>query len=383
LLERWGTRVMRRGLVRSAPDADDGVHVLSDRERAAIRRIARAAIVRASIAGAVAGLLCAAAATLATPLLGPMPDDATLAQEIRYRAVTLGAVALISALEIAFLYLDALRTVRDLANAAGLRAPPKSGLPHDPSVALARAALEFPNPLDELPGVEPLRESSRAVFVLLSIVYKVKVAATGFIVRAIVRRLLGRLATRLVLELVAVPVTAAWDAIACWAVVREAKLRVMGPSAAEEMVDAILADDELVAGGAPPDGTADLLARAVGSAIVRSRDLHPNLVALLAKLERTCPGADLTVIDDSEAFLGRLGASSAPLRRAGLRMLVAAAIMDGRVGRRERAFLSRAAGVAGFDVSLAHVEALRVAFLRGTAGIAREILASVRAPSAA
>jgi hypothetical protein len=325
------------------------------------------------VAGALAGLVSAVATLLATPLLGPDPDAATWDHQLRYWAVTLAAIGAAAALEIAFLYLDTLRTVRDLANAAGLRAAPKSGLPDDPAALLARTALEFPNPLDDLPGVAPLRESSKLVFVLLTLTYKAKVATTGFVVRAILRRVLGRLATRALLAFVAVPVTAAWDALACWLVLREARLRVTGPSAAEEIVDAVLADLAAESEGAVPSGSAEVLSRAVGAAIVRSRDLHPNLVALLAKLDRACPGADLTTIDDSEGFLRALDRSPPPLRRAGLRMLVAAAILDGRVARRERSFLASAAERAGLSLSLEHVDALRVAFRAGSTDVVREI----------
>ena len=60
------------------------------------------------------------------------------------------------------------------------------------------------------------------------------------------RRILGRVAVRSVLgalvPFVAVPVTATWNALLTWKLLREARIRAMGPSAVAELVDGVFSD---------------------------------------------------------------------------------------------------------------------------------------------
>ena len=68
---------------------------------------------------------------------------------------------------------------------------------------------------------------------------------------------------RVYLVFVAVPVTAAWNAVVSWWVIRQARIRVMGPSAAKVLTAQILPSTEL-----SRLGRAQAL-RAIASAMVR------------------------------------------------------------------------------------------------------------------
>ena len=132
---------------------------------------------------------------------------------------------------------------------------------------MARAALELPNPVESAFGVDPRRETSRVRLIVASLVYKLKVSVTNFMAKTIVRRVFGRALIRTWLPFVAVPVTALWNAAVTYVVLREARIRVMGPSAARELVAVVFED------APPPSPAARLcLARAVGSAIVRTEE---------------------------------------------------------------------------------------------------------------
>jgi len=367
ILVRWGVRYFRALSKKLGPVEDaDGVHFLNPEERAALRRVERGAVVRAAAAGALSTIVAATAEVLAHPLLGPDPDNAPFAATARFWAIVGGATVLASIIEILYLYWDGLRAVHALSRAAGLDLFPDADEDAALAGAMARAALELPNPTGRRHGVDPWREASRLRLVTASIVYKLKVSVTNFAVKALVRRMLGRAFVRTWLPFVAVPITAAWNAVVCWLIMREARIRAMGPSAAHEMVTAVFAS-------ASPadldDETRRIAVRAVASSIVRTEDMHPNLAAVLREVLARAPATiedDAADLDVSRVFLDRLATLGESRRRFILRVLAIASIIDGRLTRAERALLVEARRICGLDADLSGVEGLRVAFLDGS-----------------
>ncbi len=362
LLVRWGIRYFRELSRSQGPvDAGDGVHFLNPDERAALRRIERGAIVRAAIAGALSTVVAAVAEVLAHPLLGPDPDHASFEQNVRFWGIVAGATVLASIIEILYLYWDGLRAVHSLSRAAGLDLFPDQDDDAALAGAMARAALELPNPTGRRHGVDPWREASRLRLVVASIVYKLKISVTNFAVKALVRRMLGRAAVRTWLPFVAVPITAAWNGVVCWLIMREARIRAMGPSAAHEMIGLAFAT--------LPDVDQDVrrvAVRAVASSIVRTEDMHPNLAAVLREVIAREPSvAHETDLDVTSVFLARLRDLGADEQRFVLRVLAIASIIDGRLTRAERALLVEARALCGLGPDLSAVEGLRAAFLAG------------------
>ena len=194
---------------------------------------------------------------------------------------------------------------------------------------------------------------------LASILYKAKIALTTLLIKGVLRSVLGQFMGRALLELVTVPVTASWNAIVCFMVAREARLRTMGPSAAVELVGFALAD------GPPSVAGRRAAFRAVASAVVRTRNLHPNHSALLRVLVDKLGAVDFDEVDDAARFLGDLGALDLAAQRLALRLLVIAAVIDGRLTRAENALLAEAFRACGRPVSLERVERLRRAFYGG------------------
>lgn len=366
LLVRWGIAYFRALSKKAGPvDAGDGVHFLNPDERAALLRIERRAIVRAAIAGALSTLVAAIAEVLALPLLGADPDHASAGSSARFWAIVAGATILASIIEILFLYWDGLRAVHALSRAAGLDLFPTEDDDAALAGAMARAALELPNPTGRRHGVDPWREASRLRLVLASFVYKLKVSVTNFAVKALVRRMLGRAAVRTWLPFVAVPGTALWNAVVCWLIMREARIRAMGPSAAHEMIGAVFAS------ASPNDldeETRRMAVRAVACSIVRTEDMHPNLAAVLREVIARAPLLDdASELDATDVFLARLAALDGGRRRFVLRVLAVASVIDGRLTRAEKALLVDARRTCGLDEDLSAVEGLRKAFLQGNA----------------
>jgi hypothetical protein len=243
---------------------------------------------------------------------------------------------------------------------------------------MARAALELPNPTDELFGVNPQREASKLGLLFASLVYKAKVSVSNFLAKMLVRRILGRALVRAWLPFVAVPITAAWNGVVCWLILREARIRAMGPSAASEMVSVVF------------DGVGELgelaraaVVRAVAASIVRTVDLHPNLVALLVEVRARVPprrvvgdARETDRLDDPRVFLEVLGELQEHEQRLVLRVLSVAAAIDGRLTRAEKRLLRDARAACGLPDDVRPTERLRRAFTSGDP-ISREVIESL------
>lgn len=377
LLERIGVRYFRRLSSERGPVvAEDEIHVLNDQERARLGAIQRWAIARSALAGALSTLVAGVAEVLAQPLLGPDPDHAGWEAQARFWAIVGGATILASIIEIGYLYWDTLRAVHALAHAAGLDLfPEQDDDDAATAAAMARAALEIPNPNTRLFGVDPHRETSRLRLVLASLAYKAKISVSNFLAKVLVRRALGRALVRTWLPFVAVPITAAWNAVVSYLVLREARLRAMGPSAAHQMMDVAFAP---IAAPLSDAGSAAAV-RAVASSIVRTEDMHPNLVALLREViarvtapaspasggGRRPPNEELPDIDDPHAFVRILGELPRDEALLALKILGVAAVMDGRLTRAERALVEEARAVLGLDRKSPAIGRLRSGFASG------------------
>lgn len=364
LLVRFGVNTLRGFADRGErPVAADAIHLLNPEERKRLRAIERGAIARAAIAGALSSLVAAVVEIeIARPFLGARPRYATLGDQVRFYAVLGAATVIASAIEIGFLYWDGLRSVHELAHAAGLDLFPETEL-DDKAVAaaMARAALELPNPITNLFGVNPQREASKLRLIVASLVYKAKISVTNFLMKMLVRRTIGRVAVRSWLPFVAVPFTAAWNGIVCRMIMREARIRAMGPSAAKEMIDVILEAHGRELGSSARDCSM----RAVASSIVRTEDLHPNLVALFREVAIRANVEIPVDVDDTRVFLTLLAGLAADEQTCILRILSVASVLDGRLTRNEKRLLAEARHVCGRDPNLDSVVELRRRFVEG------------------
>jgi len=362
LFERLGLAVLRRTPARPpVASADDPIHVLNEDEQRELRLIERRAVLLAGLAGALSGGATAAAAIWAHRFIGPDGVPLSAADGVRFWAVVIGVTIIASIFEIGFLYWDALRSVHAMATAAGLGLSGEalSGAQREVALALARAALELPNPPVRAFGVNPRRESIGWVVAAGALLYRAKIMLTTLLLKAVLRSLLGRVMGRAMFELVTIPVTAIWNAVVCFLVVREARLRTMGPSAASELVRFALLDHM-----PSPDGRVSAF-RSVASAIVRTKDLHPNHVALFRALAERLGPADVVEIDDSSRFLTEIAKLDPEDGRLVLRLLVIAAVLDGRITRAERRLLTEAFAATGRTLSFERVDRLRRAFMAG------------------
>ena len=358
MLDRFGQHFLQRN-AETAAVADDPIHVLNPVERAGLWRVSRGAVARAALAGVVNAVLTGLGDLYAAHLFGPLPDAPTLLERFRYWSVFGTGAVVFAILEIFYLGWDGLRSVTRLSAVAGLELSKDDN--KEVALALARAALELPNPPEAVLGVNPHREASKLQLIVASAVYKLKISVTNFVFKQVMVHVLPGMATRVLLAFTAIPINGLWNGLVCWSVLREARIRVMGPSAALDMLAAVLEQEPT-----PSPALAAAIHRAVGSAIVRTRELHPNHVAIVRAVRQRLgdPAPDLT-LDDSDEFLKALPQLNVAERRVVLRVLAVAAILDGRLVRAERRLLEEAYHSAGLPSGLKHVEQLRRWFVAG------------------
>ncbi|MCA9554558.1 MAG: hypothetical protein KC933_31270 [Myxococcales bacterium] len=226
------------------------------------------------------------------------------------------------------------------------------------AAALARAALELPDPREPVLGVDPNREISGWRLVAVSGLYKLKIALSSFLAKAVLRRALGRAVVRSWLPFVGVPITALWNAAVAFKVLREARLRVMGPSAVEAALDIALAQPLSPA-------ARDAAARAVATTIVKKHRMHPNHRTLLERVQARIGTSDDADLDDPAVFLRALQALPRAEAQPVLQILATALVLDGRFSRRDRALMQAAEALAPEPDLSDAVGHLRREFVRG------------------
>lgn len=352
---------------------DEVVHLLDEDERENIRRLARRMVLIAFGIGALSGLVSSIASFV---LAVPEHVATTFWEDVRDFVIVNGVTIGATAIEVAILYRFALRTVHLIAREAGIRLVPRGTEPaideqRAVALALARAALELPNPPKNPFGIDPYREISKWRVVVATVFYKLKISLTNFILRIVIRRIGGRAIVKAYLTFTDVFVTGAWDAWVAWRMTRQARIRALGPSACETLLRDILRGE-----GAVRREVLIAMQRAVATTIVRDHEVHPNLLALMRSIARRLGRTEIPGLDDTHAFLLALDALTAHERDLVLEVLVLAAFPDGRVSRAEIELLTTILGRSGRSLDRKALSRVCRLFVHGDA-IPRSALQAV------
>jgi hypothetical protein len=356
--ERLGLDVLRRAAV--GGDAD--LHEWTAGELDEIRRLERRQIAVAAIAGAISGTVIGAAEIafdrwLRSPASGG--GGASWLDDWSYWVAYVGVALVVSAVEVLYLYWSVLRTVARTSGIAGLGLS-TSDIERVMAVGLSRAALEMPNPREPVYGIDPYARTSRWKLTAYALLYRVKVGATSFILRVLLRRLVARAGLRSFIPLVAIPIYATWNAVVVRWVMREARIRIAGPIAIARL------------GQQMRDARSDLkpaareaIVEAVGECIARSEDAHPNFVLLVGRVFEALEIPPRPIRGDWAAVRGDLAGLDEGEQSLLLQALVATALLDGRIRRAERELLEEAHRICGRSFRIESLAAVRDEFLRG------------------
>jgi hypothetical protein len=305
--------------------------------RRALKHATRRAVWLAVLAGVISGGLIGGSEIW---MRQGMDEDAAWQQQLPWWIGWFAFAGVVSAIEIGFLYWLTLRGIVRVTNASGIDVTSK-GYPVLVKHGLARGALEFPNPRVEVFGIDPYAYVPSWQLMAKAAAYKMKVGVSSFILRVFLRRVAARVAIRGIVPLMAGPLYAAWNAFIVWRIMVEGRLRALGPTAVERVLEAV---------GTPDEAAARVMVQGAGEMMKLGRDAHPNTVYLLARLrEEAGEEGDLEV--DWGSARARLKELPEGDRGKVIAVLALAAILGTRV-RRDQADMLRVACEAcglGFD----------------------------------
>jgi hypothetical protein len=334
---------------------DGELHLLNPAEVAFIRRRHRQAVAAAA-ALSVAGFLGYFLPVYAAPGLFPSaPVPLPWLGEVALPWAELLWGVLLMVLEIYLLVLVNLWGVHEIAVATGLMgAHNKAELaPRIIGIGLEdeqRGVLRY--------GIDPYLGMNRALLFGVNLVLRLKGWLGSKLLRYLVQRLAGRLAVRELLDFVGLPIYMAINAASTHAVLREAKVIIMGQRLVEHLarrLPARLADAD----------AADLLHATCQLIAVSKRDFHHNHDALTKVL------ADRYAIRPKSApelpadYLPRVLAASPALRELCVLALTLGLLLDGQVSWRERRRVAELRAEGLLPYTQAEVEAMCRAFTSG------------------
>jgi hypothetical protein len=351
VLERFLHRLPVRGFdIRTGPLPAGGPAALH------IRRVERT-LVAGSALLAVLGFLAYYLPVYLAPHAFPTASVtlAVVGGPIRLPWGELSWAVFLTTIELLLLTLLNVTGVHEIATATGfLTAETKSARAQDLlSIGLARKSSEVTRyGIDPFEGLRPL------TLFLFNLIVRVKGFLANQAVRYLTRLFLGRYAVRALLDFAGVPIYMAINAYATHAILREAKVVLMGPDAIRHLAQR-LAGRTL----APAEQT--LVYDTLQYIAVSKRDYHRNhylLTKELLELWRIPPESRHPLPAD---YLERLERAPAPSRAVCQALILAGFLLDGQLSWRERLRLRRLNDLRIVSMRAADVKRQLRVFLSG------------------
>lgn len=341
-------------------------------DRDKLARVRRNAVAWAVVSGLLSGAIIGGSEAWLRLVYQGGIESLPFWDQVPYWAAFYAFVGLITVVEMAFLYwnaLDATARINALLGAP-LDGEERSALL---SIGLARAALEAPNPHHVVHGVDPYALMPRWRLIAQNLLYKVKVGASSFIIRIVMRRLFARAALRGFIPLLAIPLYAVWNAWITWRIIDEAKLRALGPGAIDTVVE-ILKSRE----GGLSDEAIEILLHGVAETVMRGYDAHPNYILLVKRLVEEVDPDREEIETGWESDRDNLDKLDEHEKTIVLDVLTLATVLAGTPRRAQRKFLQDAHEHADRSIDPKVLKKLAKAFSAGK-GVDVEKLARVRA----
>ncbi|RCV90843.1 hypothetical protein DU505_02755 [Billgrantia montanilacus] len=286
-------------------------------------------------------------------------QDMTLMEQLPYWAGFFVVAGIVSAVEILFLYWNALRGVARISRIAGIPLQ-DSQYARLLVSGMSRVALELPSPRHRIYGIDPYAQMGRWKLALTSILYRMKVGVSSFILRVLMRRVFGRMALRGLLPLVTGPLYAIWNAIITWRIMRKAKVQALGPYTIEFLMQRLEADLDRLGSTAR-----DVILHGMGELIMRSQDAHPNHVYLLARLLDAFEVSDRELAIDWPGHRRKLDTLDEAETQWVLEIMTIATVLSGKWQGRPRRFLQEVHEACGATLDEERLQARRKEMLEG------------------
>jgi len=198
---------------------------------------------------------------------------------------------------------------------------------------LSRAALEIPDPVRHVLGIDPYRNVSKKKLLFFGMLYKLKVVLSNVLAKLILRRVFGKSILRVGAEFISVPITGLWNALVIFKVSREARLRLFGNLLARHIAENEITDEKLK----ELSETARLCClQALGNSIVLTQNYHPNMVILILRLIEVFNHKNNQRLDSWDEFVQNCLQLTAKERNFVMDLLSIAAAFDGKISRLEK-----------------------------------------------
>lgn len=240
----------------------------------------------------------------------------------------------------------AVHRISELINIHGHRKSLYEGGPFAITPMLARAAMQLPDPMVHILGIDPFEQISKRNLIILGILYKLRITLTNLIAKFILRNLFGMEIHGISVNYIALPVECFWNALFVLEIVKQARLRLFGFSLSNHIADDLL--DEGLLGRLSTEARKGCL-RAIGNAVVMARNYHPNMIILLLRFQELLNITEEDRYDDWDLFMQTLDGLDPAERAFLLNLFTMAASFDGRLHRREFGRLTKAYGKQGAD----------------------------------
>jgi hypothetical protein len=252
-----------------------------------------------------------------------------------------GVTIVLTAIEFAVLFWISIRTVFYIARITGHNRISDDGsmlasfIPN----LLARAALEIPDPVTSILGIDPLARVSKRKLLLIGLLYKGKIMLSNVLAKLFLRRVLGKSILRVSVSYIAVAITGLWNMLVLLKVVREARLRLFGNLIANHLVEQTITEEKLEK---LSERARIGCLQAVGNSVVINQRYHPNMLILALRLAELLEVKGGSRFDDWDEFIATLDAVTEPERYFLLDLLCVATAFDGKISRMEKRILHKA-----------------------------------------
>jgi hypothetical protein len=285
-------------------------------------------------------------------LVGALTTAPTVLFEIYYKSsytslhyyLILGTVTLILLLiEVSILYWLGMRSSYTLTELIGYDERNRDNLPpeYDIKKIMVRSALELDDLTIQYLGLNLEKHVSKKWVLMGSLLYKTKIVLTSIVAKILLAKLFARHALRVSFVWVSVPVTAFWDAIVMYRVIKDTRLRLFGYHLSKYIIDEVLSDKVL---DKYSPHTVEGTIRAVSTMIVLAKNYHPNNIILLIRLTNYFNINDTKDYDDLDKFLKYLDNSSCEEKHLFMTLSGISAVFDGKLNREEKKALVKIFG---------------------------------------
>lgn len=260
---------------------------------------------------------------------------------VHYGMLSLNTI-IATIIEFYILFIIALRTVNSIADLTNTKYTNEQFTEDGPFNIiniLARAAMEIPDPPIKVLDIDPFKKISKSKLVIAGLVYKLKIFLSNFLMRLILKPLIGKTFLRVSVSFVSVPITGLWNAFILYKVAREARLRIFGNILASD-ISKNMFNDALLTRLSPFARVGCL--RAIANAVVLTQNYHPNMIILLMRFKELLGIEEPDNFDDWDLFLQTLDKVNDEEKYTILDILTIAAAFDGKISKLERIHLKEA-----------------------------------------